>query len=77
MIFLYIPYANLKFFLDHIISLWLPKEYLNSHNCSFDISIVKIPTILSLHVGAEAAALRVKPGVNGSKLYQQWLHKCT
>ena len=45
MIFLYIPYANFKLFLKHINSLRLPKEYLNSHNCLFDINIVKIPTI--------------------------------
>ena len=45
MIFLYIPYANFKLFFDHIIRLRLPKEYLNSHNCSFDIDIVKISTI--------------------------------
>ena len=37
----------------------MPKEYSNSHNCSFDINIVIIPTIWSLHVGAEAAAFRV------------------
>ena len=59
MILLYIPYANFKSFLDHIISLGLPKEYLNSHNCSFDINIVIIPTIWALHVVAEAAAFRV------------------
>ena len=57
--FLYMPYANFKLFLDYIISLRFPKEYLNSHNCSFDINIVKISTILSLPVGAEAAAFRV------------------
>ena len=44
--FLYIPLANFKSFSNHIISLRLPKEYLNSHNCSFDIDIVKISTIL-------------------------------
>ena len=60
MIFIYIPYANFKLVLDHIISLRLPKEYLNSDNCSFDINIVKIPTIRSLHVGAEAGAFRIK-----------------
>ena len=43
--FLYIPYANFKLFLDHIISLRLPKECLNSHKCSFDINIVKNSTI--------------------------------
>ena len=35
----------------------LPKEYLNSHNCSFDNNKIIIPIIWSLHVGAEAAAL--------------------
>ena len=44
-IFLYIPFANFILIVDHIISLRLPKEYLNSHNCSFDINIVIIPTI--------------------------------
>ena len=57
MIFFYI---NFKLFFDHIISLRLPKGYLNSHNCSFDINIVKIPTIWSLYVGAEPAAFSVK-----------------
>ena len=45
MIFLYIPYENFKLFLDRITSLRLPKEYPNSHDCSFDINIVKISTI--------------------------------
>ena len=57
--FIYIPYINFKLFLDHIISLWLPQKYLNSHNCSFDINIVKISTIWSLHVGTETAAFMV------------------
>ena len=33
-------HANFKLLIDHIVSLRLPKEYLNSHNCSFDINIV-------------------------------------
>ena len=41
MIFFYIPYAYFKLYLDCIVSLRLPKEYLNFHNCSFDINIVK------------------------------------
>ena len=43
--YIYIPYANFELFLNNIIGLRLPKEYLNSHNCSFDINIVIIPTI--------------------------------
>ena len=46
----------------HIISLRLPKEYINYHNCSFDINIVNIPTI-SLHVEAEEAALGLRINV--------------